>query len=274
VPKVKGLKEEGLNAFMWSGGYSVPPACITESIKSDMMFIEEVIGVGEIAIADDRSSEPDTGELARLASDAYVSGTLAKKAGLVHVHVGDKPAGLSVIKETLNDKGIKPEWFYLTHINRSENLMLEAIELAKKGSFVDIDTVDEDLTDKLTFYLENGGPAGQLTISSDASLTSPQNLFNQIRACIREAGFEIESILPLVTKNTARALKLDMKGRVAAGKIADVLVIEKSNFELREVFSKGRRLLRKGRPERTEKFLEESNRTIVLKGLAQQGAGS
>src|SRR3982751_3539771 len=53
LAKVKGLKEEGLNAHMWSGGYNVPPTCITDSIGSDLMFIDEVIGAGEIAIADD-----------------------------------------------------------------------------------------------------------------------------------------------------------------------------------------------------------------------------
>jgi beta-aspartyl-dipeptidase (metallo-type) len=146
--------------------------------------------------------------------------------------------------------------------------MLEAIDLAKQGAFVDIDTVDEDLAEKLSFYRANGGPMEQLTISSDASITSPQNVFGQIRSCVLEAGFGIEDVLPIVTSNTAAALKLEEKGTIAVGKIADVLVIEKSKFELREVFSKGQRLVRAGRPERSEKFLEESNRTIILQGRA------
>lgn len=271
LAKVKGLKEEGLNAFMWTGGYSVPPACITESIKSDIMFIDEVLGVGEIAIADDRSSEPTAEELARLASDTHLSGKLAKKAGVVHIHVGDKPERLEVIRRTLEDKGVKPEWFYLTHVTRSDELMLEAIELAKRGSFVDIDAVDEDFAGKLTFYLDNGGPAGQLTLSSDASITSPKNVFGQIRSSVLEHGFAIEDVLPIVASNTANVLKLEKKGRLEVGKIADVLVIEKRSFELRDLFSKGCRLIKDGEPVRKEKFLEESNRTIVLKGEATAG---
>src|SRR5215203_2655055 len=39
LAKVKGLKEEGFNAHMWSGGYNIPPTCITDSIGSDLMFI-------------------------------------------------------------------------------------------------------------------------------------------------------------------------------------------------------------------------------------------
>src|SRR5688572_29638123 len=56
LAKVKGLEEEGLNARMWSGGYRVPPASITGSAMDDILFIDEVIGTGEIAIADERSS--------------------------------------------------------------------------------------------------------------------------------------------------------------------------------------------------------------------------
>jgi beta-aspartyl-dipeptidase (metallo-type) len=272
LAKVKGLKEEGLNAFMWTGGYSFPPSCVTDTIKNDIMFIDEVIGTGEIAIADDRSSEPTPDELARLCSDTYVAGTLAKKAGVIHVHVGEKEARLKVLRQAMDDKGVRAEWLYLTHIQRSEDLMREAIEMAEQGCFVDIDTVDEDLVEKLSLYRKLGGPESQLTISSDASITSPGNVFSQIRACILEAGLALEDVLPFATKNTARALKLDRKGEIAPSKIADVLVIEKSNFDLMEVFSKGRNLLHEGTPVRHEKFLDESNRNIVLRGQASAAA--
>jgi beta-aspartyl-dipeptidase (metallo-type) len=269
LAKVKGLDEESINAFMWTGGYSFPPACIAGSAKNDIMFIKEVIGTGEIAIADHRSSEPTVGELARLASDTYVAGTLAKKAGLVHLHIGEEETRLQLLRDVLENKVVKPEWFYPTHIQRSEELVREAIDLAKQGCFVDIDTVDKDLVEKLALYRRLGGPMEQLTISSDASITSPQNVFGQVRECVVKADYRPEEILPLATKNTARALKLTEKGEIAAGNIADILVIEKTGFELRDVFSRGRKLLQNGRPVSVEKFLEESDRKIVLEGKAQ-----
>src|SRR3954465_5991477 len=58
LARVKGLKEEGLSAFLWSGGYNVPPSSVTHSIRNDMMFIEEVVGAGEVAIADHRGLCP------------------------------------------------------------------------------------------------------------------------------------------------------------------------------------------------------------------------
>lgn len=88
LAKAKGLREEGLTAYIWTGGYNVPPTTITASVRDDIMFIEEVIGAGEIAIADERSTAPVPHELARLVKDAYVGGMLSRKAGVTHFHTG------------------------------------------------------------------------------------------------------------------------------------------------------------------------------------------
>ncbi len=272
LAKVKGLKEEGLNAYMWSGGYNVPPTCITSSVRDDVMFINEIIGAGEIAIADERSTQPTAHELARLAHDVYVAGKLSNKAGVVHIHVGDGEDRLKVLREAIKDHAVAPEWFYATHISRSERLMKEAIDLAKGGSYIDIDTADENLTECLKFYLEHTGWEEMLTVSSDASITSPANLFNEIRKCIVDEKYPIEKILPLVTSNTADALKLPIKGRLKEGLAADVLVVTEHGFELREVISLGRRLVKEGSVTFKEKFLKESNRTIDLEGCRSNGS--
>jgi beta-aspartyl-dipeptidase (metallo-type) len=266
LAKVKGLKEEGLNAYMWSGGYNVPSTCITNSLREDIMFIDEVVGAGEVAIADKRSSEPTAQDLARIVHEVYVAGTLANKAGVTHFHVGEEEDGLKILRELVSDYNVSPEWLYATHITRSEKLMLEAINLAKDGSYVDIDTVDENLAECLKFYLNHTGWEDKLTVSSDASITSPHNLYNQIRNCIVEERMPIETILPLVTSNTADVLKLEHKGRLAVGKAADVLVVTSEGFELKEVISAGRRLVKDFSLCVKEKFLSESNRTVSLVG--------
>jgi beta-aspartyl-dipeptidase (metallo-type) len=266
LAKVKGLKEEGLNAFMWSGGYNMPPTSITGSIRDDVMFIEEVIGAGEIAIADERSSEPTTQELARLVHDVHVGGMLSKKAGVTHVHVGEEEDGLKLLRDLIEKHDVAGEWLYATHIARSEKLMLEAIELAKNGSFVDIDTADEGIADCIKFYMRHTGWEEKLTISSDASITSPHNLFREFRTCILDHEIPIETMLPLVTSNTAAALKLDIKGKLEPGAAADALVLTKDGLEIRDVISCGRRLVKDGKLAFVEKFLHESNRSIVLHG--------
>lgn len=266
LAKAKALKEEGLDAFVWSGGYNVPPTTITGSIRDDIMFVDEIIGAGEIAISDKRSTEPDLHGLAHLVHDAYVGGMLSQKAGVTHFHVGDEKRRLQLLRDLIEKDDVSPEWLYPTHITRSEELMIEAIELTKRGSFVDIDTVDENLPKWVKFYKEHGGDMKKLTVSSDSSITSPRTLFEQIRSCVIEHNFALEEILPLVTANTAAILKFPLKGAVAEGKAADILVLEKKSLDLREVISGGKRLFKNGEIAFKEAFLKESNRTINLSG--------
>ena len=266
LAKAKALKEEGLNAYIWSGGYHIPPRTITDNIEDDIMFIEEVIGCGEVAISDERSTNPSALELARIVSNAHNGGMLSRKSGLTHFHVGDEDKRLEILRTLINEHQVKPEWLYPTHVMRSEELMLEAVELAKLGAFVDMDMVDGGLRKWLNFYLENGGPIEKLTVSSDASKTSPSNLFNEFRKCVLEDGFTIDRVLPVVTSNTAQALKLALKGTLEPGKAADILVLNKEDLELRHVFSLGRHLFKDGKLNFKERFLKESNRVVHLEG--------
>ncbi|HLM59171.1 MAG TPA: amidohydrolase family protein, partial [Pyrinomonadaceae bacterium] len=247
LAKAKALKEEGVSAYIWSGGYDVPPSSISDSVRNDIMFIEEVIGAGEIAISDERSTDHVPHELARLVIDTHNGGMLSKKAGVTHFHVGKGEERLQSLRNILNEFPIEPEWIYPTHITRSKELMKEAIALAKKGSFVDIDTVDKDLPKWLKFYLDNGGLPEKLTVSTDASITSPQNLIEQIRVCVLKHKFPLEQVLALVTANTAKVLKLEEKGTIKAGKAADILLLRKKELEIKDVFAGGRRLVKNGK---------------------------
>lgn len=266
LAKVKGLREEGLNAYMWTGGYNVPPTTISKDTRDDIMFIAEVVGAGEIAISDERTTEPDFHELAHLVHDAYVGGMLSRKAGRTHFHVGNGPRRMRILFDLIEKDDVKPEWLYPTHITRSEELMLEAIDLASRGGFVDIDVVNEDLSQWLRFYKGNRGDMTKLTVSSDASKTAPRNLFEQIRKCVTTGEFSFEEVLPLITQNTANALKLTNKGLLKAGNAADILLLEKETLDLREVICGGKRLLKDGKIAFKENFLKDSNRNIKLKG--------
>ncbi|MFL6373492.1 MAG: amidohydrolase family protein [Pyrinomonadaceae bacterium] len=266
LAKVKALKEEGLNAFMWTGGYEVPTPAITDKAPNDLMFIDEVIGIGEIAVADERSSDPNPSELAKLMHETYVAGTLSKKSGLTHIHIGKKEERLALLRDVVKKNGVRPDWLYVTHITRSEELMKEAIELAKDGAWVDMDTVDRNLPGCLANYLENTGWPDKLTISTDASKTSPHNMLDQIRACYDERVAPLETLLRFVTANTAEALKLPQKGGIAVGKVADILIVEQQGFVLRDVICQGRILYKDGRLTFREQFLEGSNRKVTLTG--------
>lgn len=266
LAKVKALKEEGLNAFVWTGGYDVPPASIMRTVRDDIMFIEEVIGAGEVAISDPRGMNPPVGEIARVVTDCHVGGMLAGKAGLTHFHVGESDRRLAPLRELLDEYDVEPEWLYATHVERGEALMREAVELANHGMAVDIDTVEEDLEKWLRYYLEHGGDPDCLTASSDAGISSPRVLYEQVCRCLRGGRFPVERVLALVTRNPARILKLREKGVLEKGRMGDVLLLEKGSLEVVHVLSKGVSMVRDGSLVAREKFLAESNREIHLRG--------
>lgn len=268
--KVKALQEEGLGAYMWSGGYNVPPDTITDSIREDILFISEVIGAGEIAVSDQRSVEPTAIELARLISDTHIGGLLSGKAGLTHIHLGESGRRLALLREILNDYDVEPGWIYPTHINRSKKLVEEAIELANKKSFVDIDTTDGKLSDWFTYYREQGGPLSQLTISSDSSLTGPKTILDSLRDCVQKRSIDLQTILPCVTSNTASALKLKGKGRLQTGSCADILVLDPVSLEVLYLFAGGSPLLFEGKLVKSENFLTSSSRSIHLEGRGEK----
>jgi len=84
------LREEGLNAYGYAGGYHVPPATLTGSVRGDLVFVEALIGIGEVAISDHRSSQPTLDELLRIASECHVAGVMTGKAGILHLHLPNK----------------------------------------------------------------------------------------------------------------------------------------------------------------------------------------
>jgi beta-aspartyl-dipeptidase (metallo-type) len=276
LARVKGLRAEGLDVWMWSGGYNVPPTTITDSIRNDIMFLAEVIGCGELAISDERATDPDPRELARVVHDAYVGGMLSGKAGLTHMHIGEGERRLRCVRELLDRDRfqVDPAWLYLTHVQRNEELLAEAIELAHHGVAVDFDVAAHDLAKWLRCYLEDGGPVERLTFSSDADGSSPGTLFEEVRGCVLRHGFALEDVLPHVTVNTARILGLEDRGTLEPGQRGDVLVLEKETLEPVHVIGGGRPLLRDSRMTVTEGFLKESDRRVVLEGEAGKGEGS
>lgn len=236
------------------------------SARDDVMFIDEVIGVGEVAISDRRGMEPDARSLARLMHDAHIGGMLAKKAGVTHFHVGEGKRRLAIVREVLEGFDVDPSWVYATHVERSEALMREAIELARRGATVDVDTVEGDLARWVRFYLDHGGDPRRLTVSSDASVNSPRAFAEQVRRCVTEDGMPLAQVLPLVTSNTARVLRLEEKGRIARGVIGDVLVLDRETLEVRYAWSKGKCVVRDGRLVVREGFLDDSKRAVHLVG--------
>lgn len=266
LARVKALNEQGLSAHLWSGGYNVPPTTILASIREDMMFVDECLGAGEVAISDERGLRPSGQALQALVRDTHVGGLLSGKAGVTHFHVGEEPTRLAPLRELVDDFGVSPEWLYPTHVERSEPLMREAIDLAQRGATVDVDVVKRDLRRWVCFYLDNGGPEDRLTASSDADSSTPDILSGELRALAHDPSIGIERMLRIGSTNAARVLKLERKGRVRVGCDADLLVLETGSLEIRHVLARGKRMVVDGECVVHDRFTDESSRRWTLEG--------
>ena len=121
------LREQGLSAWCYTGSYQYPPITLTGSVRDDIVFIDPVIGVGEFALSDHRSSQPTLSEFLRLVSDAYVAGMISGKSGFSHLHMGDGSRGFERIRRALDESELPARVFHPTHINRRKALFAEAL---------------------------------------------------------------------------------------------------------------------------------------------------
>ncbi|MGD8329931.1 MAG: beta-aspartyl-peptidase [Acidobacteriota bacterium] len=269
VATARGLTEEGITAYCYTGGYHLPPTTLTGSIRGDITWIDVVIGVGELALSDHRSSQPTLDELLRVAADAHVAGLMTGKAGLVHLHMGDGARGLALVREALDAAEIPARVFNPTHVNRKRELFDEAMDLAQRGCTIDVTAFppsdDEDeygAAAALLAYLDAGLPPAHITVSSDGGGCLPR--FDEqgnplgmevagtdaMARCLSEllaAGATLERVLPAFTVNVAASLRLRAKGRIAAGADADLVVLD-AEGRVRDVMARGRWQVRDAHP--------------------------
>jgi beta-aspartyl-dipeptidase (metallo-type) len=130
---------------------------------------------------------------------------------------------------------------------------------------------EENLPEQLRQFIDDNGDLNRLTLSSDAAISSPRALHDQICECVAEHGFPLELVLRLGSANAARVLKLDRKGRLEPGFDADALVLRCKTLEITHVFAGGSPLVRGGELVVTERFLARSNRRISLYGRKPHG---
>jgi beta-aspartyl-dipeptidase (metallo-type) len=275
LARTRALREEGLSAWCWTGGYHVPPTTLTGSVRGDIVHIDCVIGVGEVAISDHRSSQPTFDELARLASEVHVAGLLSRKAGVMHLHLGDGDRGLELVRRLLCETELPPRVFHPTHVNRRRELFEEACQLSREKVVIDVTAfpVEEgenawSAADAWERFHDRGCAAERLTISSDGGGCLPHfdangemvrmefatsaGLADTLRE-LRRRGHGLGAVLPCMTSNVARLLRLPGKGRLAAGADADLVCLDEQH-RVRHVMARGRWMVQHGTPLRTGLF--------------------
>lgn len=264
IAKAKGLKEEGVSTYLYTGSYDIPVRTLTGSIKEDIMLIEEFIGIGEVAVSDHRSSSPTYEELKRCVAEARVGGMLSGKAGIVNIHMGDGKSGLSMINDIVDNTDIPINQFLPTHMARSERLLSEGIEFIKKGGYIDfttsttqqfIDDGEVECSKALKRVIDETGSSDNVSFSSDGQGSMPmfdesgayigltvgdsRSLFEYVRKAILEENVSVEDAIKVITSNPARFLKLRNKGIIQVGSDADLVLTTKESLEIRTVIARG-----------------------------------
>ncbi|MEA1939397.1 MAG: beta-aspartyl-peptidase, partial [Candidatus Caldatribacteriota bacterium] len=261
--KARGLENEGMSTWIYTGAYQYPSPTITENITYDLMLIDKVIGV-KIAIADHRSSHPTTDELIKVASKTRVGGMLATKAGIIHVHMGSEKIGLNPLFKIVENTDIPIEQFAPTHLNRNETLLKQAIEFGKMGGYIDLTTgipTENKLNGSLKAskavdrLLKNGVSLERITLSTDGNGSMPKfnnkkeivgmiiasvsSLHNEFVDMIKEEKIPIEEAIKMTSTNIAKHLKLKQKGEIKVGKDADIVMLDENSLQVKYVIAKG-----------------------------------
>ena len=266
VAKTKGLNEQGMTAYCYTGSYQIPVRTLTDTITKDIMMIQEIIGTGEIAISDHRSSQPTFEEFARVAADTRLGGVLSGKAGIINVHLGDSLRCMDLIERVIDETEIPASQFLPTHVNRNEMLFRKAITYALKGGAVDF-TGNEDIDyweticdevrvcNGMKRMLDAGVNPNRITISSDGQGSLPiynkqgeflgmgvgqsSCLLKEVKECVERADIPLEIALSTITSNPAETLNLKGKGKIEEGNDADLCILDQK-LQITEVIAKGK----------------------------------
>lgn len=260
VAKTKALGEDGVTAYCLTGSYDYPSPTLTGSVKKDIVFLSEVIGV-KLAMSDHRSSYPTKEELIRLAAQASQAALIGKKPGFIHIHMGTGKAGLQPVFEVLEETDIPIKFFRPTHVKK---IVEDAVKFAKMGGYIDLTaTAQPDAAVQVLFeLLEKGAPSALITVSSDSNGSSPKwsstneylgigvskmtsmHLFT--KELVQRHGYSWEEALEFTTVNPAKALELyPLKGCLQEGSDADILLLDQDG-EIDAVLAKGRTMMQNG----------------------------
>lgn len=279
LAKARALEEEGITSYIYTGSYQLPLQTITGNCRDDLILIDKVIGVGELALADHRSSQPTLTEFKQVAALARTGGLLANKAGLLNVHLGDGEKGLDYLLRIAQETEIPLDQFLPTHLNRNKELLESVVDYVKKGGLLDLTTSStESPADRsipasraARLLLEKGVAAEAITFSSDGMGSLPlfdhrgnfcglgigavSSLWLEVHKAIQQEGIPLAEALKFVTANVADRLKLTTKGRVAENYSADLVLLNK-DLTIDTVIARGRVLI--------------ENKRILVKGTFEK----
>ena len=278
MPALLGLAHsldlEGLTTYIYSGAtFEHPAVTLTGRVRTDMIYVDKIIGVGEVSLSENGPSlatyGPGTAYIAQVASEAMMAGRLTGKCGVVVLQVPTVRQGLKPLFEILERTGIPARQFVPAHANSNEEYLQQVIRFAELGGTIDLTSTYSPeaahprsikSSKAVTRILESGIPIDQITMTTDGNGAYPllqegrshylsvSTLHQEVRDMVIDEALDLSDALKVVTANPARILHLEKKkGCVAEGADADFLVLD-DDLNIDYVFAKGRPMVVEGEP--------------------------
>lgn len=271
LAKAKALEEEGITTYCYTGSYEIPVKTLTGSIKKDIMLIDKIIGIGEIAISDTRSSQATYDELVQAIAQSRVGGLLSGKSGIANIHLGDGTRKLGYLFRLADETELPITQILPTHINRNGELFKSGEEYINKGGYIDFTTsTPENLlapgelsaSEAFNILIKNKSNTDNVTFSSDGNGSMPifdekgklvevgicsvSSLYEEVKKCIKVHKVPIEIALKVITSNVSKVLKLNNKGAIEVGKDADLVIVNEETLDIDTVIAMGKVMVKDG----------------------------
>ena len=264
LAKVRALATEGVSTWMYTSNYRFPPSTMSGEVAKDIFMVPECLGV-KIAMGDHRSSFPTEDELIHLLSDIRLAGMISGKIGVLHIHSGNIPGAFDMYRDIVS-RGFPIKHIRPTHCARVRHVFDSALEFAKAGGYIDFTTggscrFEKGPAEAFVGAVEAGVNPKLVTMSSDGHGSKPRfdekgnmvglavcgiecNL-STVKELVGDYKMDIPTVLGFITRNVADSHGLKDQGRVEVGAVANALLFD-DNFNLTDVFAKGRGMMRSG----------------------------
>ena len=179
--RASAATEEGITAYVYTGGWANPVSTLTGDPQTDVIYLDRVLGI-KVAIAEPSAPPFSVDQLAQLAHASVIGGRIAGKQTVLHAHVGDRPEGLQPLWEATLQTGLPMDRFVATHVNRTPQLYQQSLDYARAGGSIDFTAKARPDSgygqallpeQAILAALDDGVSQERITLSSDSGATYP-----------------------------------------------------------------------------------------------------
>jgi beta-aspartyl-dipeptidase (metallo-type) len=266
LAKARALRQAGLSAFIYTGGFRKPLLNLSGTPWRDVYLVPDVLGV-KLTFGVEQAPEHSLAELEDLGRELLWVEQATGRRAVIHAHLGPLPSGHELV-ERLAQVLPEPSRLVVTHCNRTLRNLETAARLLSLGAWADMTCMMSPergypssipAADAVLRLRDSGQSLDRVSLSTDGNGTVPErrpdgtwdpyrihldSLLDEIRRLVT-AGLDVGEAIGLATEHPATALGLQRKGRIAPGCDADLLGFDE-HLVLREVYAMGRRLLSDG----------------------------